>query len=214
MHYTIYFDQKPLLLTDSKTGIAENLLQQPNVIFQDRLEKTAVQEIIQNMQSETTAGGVFFHNSAEKLLQAFKSALKVIEAGGGLVHTKNKTVLLIFRRGKWDLPKGKLDEEETVAAAALREVQEETGLKNLHLEEPLTTTYHTYYEKGELVLKESHWFLMKSDEQEPIPQLEEDIEKCVWVKTDALATYLENTHPSIIDVLKLGIEKLRLTKEV
>lgn len=214
MHYTIYFNQKPLVLSDSKTGITEILLQQDNTLYQDRLDQTAVQEMIRNIQQEKTASGVFFHNNIEILLQAFKNEMNVIKAGGGLVHTKNDTVLLIFRRGKWDLPKGKPDEGETVAEAALREVQEETGLKELFLEEPLTATYHTYYEKGKLILKESHWFLMKSDEQELVPQVEEDIEKCLWVKTDELATYFENAHPSIIDVLKIGIKKLHLTKEI
>lgn len=141
--------------------------------------------------------------------------MKVIEAGGGLVHTENGTVLLIYRNGKWDLPKGKLDEGEATDAAAVREVQEETGLEQLQLEAPLTVTYHTYYQDNVLILKESHWYLMKSPEQkEMVPQLEEGIEKCEWVKLDALAPYLENTHPSIIDVLQCSIKKLHAQRNI
>jgi 8-oxo-dGTP pyrophosphatase MutT (NUDIX family) len=208
MHHTIYFNQKPLVLTDNLTGIAENLFQNPKIIFNNKLDKTAIREMIHCMQKQETAGGVFLYQPVENLLQAFKSELRVIEAGGGLVHTDNGTILLIYRRGKWDLPKGKLDAGETDAEAALREVEEETGLKKLFLEERLTTTYHTYHEKGELILKESHWFLMKSEEQELVPQVEEDIERCIWVQKGELANYLENTHPSIKDVLKLGLDKL------
>jgi 8-oxo-dGTP pyrophosphatase MutT (NUDIX family) len=136
--------------------------------------------------------------------------MQLVAAGGGLVYTDNHTVLLIYRRGKWDLPKGKLDEGETPAVAAVREVQEETGVEHLELEEPLTVTYHTYMEKGRLVLKESHWFLMKSPEQPSlVPQQEEDIEQCIWVKRDDLQQYFQNTHPSILDVLKAGLKRLR-----
>ncbi len=214
MHHIIYFDAKPLLLTDSKTGFAAGLLNQSGILFKETLDKPAVQEMIQDIQAENTAGGVYVHHDLEELLRIFKKEMKVIKAGGGLVHTDNETVLLIFRRGKWDLPKGKLEKGETITEAAVREVEEETGLKNLVLGEPLTVTYHTYHQKGKLILKESNWFLMKTQEQVLTPQSEEDIELCEWVKTDGLAPYLENAHPSIVDALKLGIGKLHGSKKL
>lgn len=215
MHYTIYFNEKPLLLTDSRTGTANELLQQPGAVFQDQLSNSTVRDMLRKMEEPTTTAGIFLFTSTAELLEAFKQSLTVIEAGGGLVHTDNETILLIYRNGKWDLPKGKLDEGEAADAAAVREVQEETGLEQLQLEEPLTTTYHTYYQSKNLILKESHWFLMKSPEQKNLlPQLDEGIEKCEWVKPEALAIYLENTHPSVKDVLQLGLEKLRATKRV
>jgi len=215
MPYTIYFNQKPLLLTDTKTTNTEERLQKKGIVFQDQLSNSTVGEMLRKMEAPNTTAGVFLHNSAEELLSVFKQKMTVIEAGGGLVHTDKDTVLLIFRNGKWDLPKGKLDEGEATDTAALREVREETGLTALQLEEPLTVTYHTYYQNEKLILKESHWFLMKSPEQQNlIPQLEEGIEKCEWVNPAALATYLENTHPSIIDVLQLGVQKLQATKKI
>lgn len=215
MHYTIYFNQKPLLLTDTLTDNANELLKQKGAVFEEQLNAATVQTMLQKMHEPEIKAGVFLYPSADELLHAFKENMTVIEAGGGLVHTEEDSVLLIFRNGKWDLPKGKLDEGEAADVAALREVQEETGLAQLQLEEPVTTTYHTYHQNGELILKESHWFLVKSPLQKTmVPQLEEGIEKCEWVKPDALTTYLENTHPSIIDVLRLGLEKLYAPKKI
>jgi len=215
MHYTIYFNQKPLVLSDSKTPHIQQLLQKPAIVFQEELNSTSVENMLKEIQHPTTSGGVFIHQPIDDLLQAFKKKMKVIEAGGGLVHTGEEMILLIFRNGKWDLPKGKLDEGESTYAAALREVQEETGLVNLQLEEPLTTTYHTYHQYNELILKKSHWFLMKSPQQQAlVPQLEEGIEKCEWVRLDALAPFVENTHPSVIDVLQEGIKKLHAQKRI
>lgn len=215
MHYTIYFNQKPLVLTDKVTPALQELLDKPTTVRKEKLTSASVQEMITEIQQPVATGGVFIHEPVNELLQAFKDRMKVIEAGGGLVHTGEKVVLLIFRNGKWDLPKGKLDEGESRDAAALREVQEETGLENLQLEEPLTVTYHTYYMNSELILKESHWYLMKSPQQKNlVPQLEEGIEKCEWVKLDALAPFVENTHPSIIDVLQQGIKRLHAQMKI
>jgi 8-oxo-dGTP pyrophosphatase MutT (NUDIX family) len=176
----------------------------------ERFDKSDVPGLLREMQQEETPALVIMHTEPSQALQALKEEMKLIAAGGGFVYTDNKTVLLIYRRGKWDLPKGKLDEGETPAVAAVREVQEETGVEDLELEEPLTVTYHTYMEKGRLILKESHWFLMKSPEQPYlIPQQEEDIEQCIWVKWDDLQHYFQNTHPSILDVLKAGLKRLR-----
>lgn len=215
MQHIIYFNQKPLVIGSEKTDLIENILQQPNVLFQDEIDKPSICRMINGMQQETISGGIFLYEDANIALQAFKNEMKVIVAGGGLVHTAENTVLLIFRKNKWDLPKGKLDAGETPEVAALREVHEETGLQSLQLDKPLTITYHTYKENGTFILKESHWFLMKSPQQEGmVPQLEEGIEQCIWVKWSELPSYLENTHPSIIDVIKTGIEKLNINQKI
>lgn len=210
MHFTIYFNQKPLILSDRKNDVIEKQLQQPNMLFMDGLNEATVKAVISEIQQENIRGGVLVHQSLESLLNAFKTGMHVIVAGGGLVHTDTDDVLLIFRKGTWDLPKGKVDEGERIDAAAVREVQEETGLTSIQLEEPLTTTYHTYYQKGELILKESHWYLMKSDAQQPLtPQTDEDIEQCVWVKQKDLEEYYKNMYPAIIDVLQSGMQKIK-----
>jgi 8-oxo-dGTP pyrophosphatase MutT (NUDIX family) len=116
---------------------------------------------------------------------------------------------MIFRRGKWDLPKGKLDEGEDLETCALREVKEETGLEKIEMDKALAVTYHTYHQYGEHIIKESHWYLVKSFKQKEFkPQTEEDIEKCEWVPLTTLGPYLDNTHASIRDVIHAGVQLL------
>jgi 8-oxo-dGTP pyrophosphatase MutT (NUDIX family) len=215
MHKTIYFNNRPLILCDEETETVKSLLAQPHVIVYRDLKEESVADMIRQMQQPDVNGGVYLHSDVEQLMDVFKKKMLLIQAAGGLVHTDNNTFLLIFRRGKWDLPKGKLDEGENLEQCAIREVEEETGLHGVQLERPLTITYHTYYQDNQLILKESHWYLMKSLEQQVLtPQLDEDIEECKWVHKDVLTPYMENTHPSIIDVLKEAVQQLHIGKEI
>jgi hypothetical protein len=85
----------------------------------------------------------------------------------------------------------------------------------VEIEKPLSITYHTYHQDGKHILKESHWYLMKAEQQANlIPQLEEGIEKCEWVPIDQLAPYMENTHASILDVVNAGLKLLREKRNV
>ena len=123
-----------------------------------------------------------FHHDEEVLWDAFKQHYKIIEAAGGVVRNFATQWLLIFRKAHWDLPKGKIDPGETPQQAAIREVQEETGLKEITLGTQLPFTYHTYISKnGKRILKKTHWFLMDTAETSLMPQKEEDIELAVWM---------------------------------
>jgi len=129
---------------------------------------------------------------------------KKIIAGGGVVVNENNQVLFIYRRKKWDLPKGKLDPGEDIKACAIREVMEETGIRNLTIGNLIIVTTHSYEENGLNMQKETHWFEMKaSTVDNPIltPQLEEDIEKIEWVSLENLEEYLSETYTSIQQVL-------------
>jgi 8-oxo-dGTP pyrophosphatase MutT (NUDIX family) len=126
-----------------------------------------------------------------------------IQAGGGLVENDRREVLFIFRRGKWDLPKGKLDGGETLEQCAIREVEEETGVRQLQLIRFLMITEHEYIERGKKILKETHWWLMKTNGiQTLIPQTEEDITEIRWIGSPNFNLVLQNTYPAIADVLK------------
>ena len=131
---------------------------------------------------------------------------KRIIAAGGLVINDRNELLMIFRRGFWDLPKGKLDPGESIEACAIREVQEETGLGEIELGNFITITLHEYFDTyiNEEVIKESHWYHMKvKGEPILIPQIEEDITLIRWVGADSLPAYLTNTYTTIIEVIQL-----------
>jgi len=131
--------------------------------------------------------------------------MKKIIAAGGLVSNENNELLMIFRRGKWDLPKGKLDEGETIEACALREVQEETGLKDITLQKFIGITNHEYFDthSNKDVIKESHWYAMTAAPGQPLtPQTEEDIEDIEWVRKEILEIYLNNSYPNIVDIVE------------
>jgi len=129
----------------------------------------------------------------------------LIQAGGGLVKNEKSEILFIFRRGKWDLPKGKLDAGETLEQCALREVKEETGIGHLELIQFLLITEHDYKEKGRAILKETHWWLMKTiGNQTLIPQKEEDITEIRWIGPADFKIIKQNTYPAILDVLRVS----------
>ena len=132
--------------------------------------------------------------------------IKKIIAAGGLVQNSEGKFLFIFRRGKWDLPKGKVDKHERVETAAIREVEEECGIKELEIIHPITITIHPYEQKGKKILKETHWFFMKTKwEGALVPQQEEDITEAVWAGEKEIENFLNNTYDTIREVVQKGI---------
>ena len=134
-----------------------------------------------------------------------KMVTKII-AAGGIVFNESNDVLLIYRRGFWDLPKGKLDDGESIETCAQREVCEETGISfsNLSIKDFAGITYHEYFDKylQNDVLKETHWFYMQLSGDNPlIPQTEEDIEEIRWVALQNLPAYFDKTYKNIVDIL-------------
>jgi ADP-ribose pyrophosphatase YjhB (NUDIX family) len=128
----------------------------------------------------------------------------IILAGGGVVTNEHGDLLMIFRRGKWDLPKGKLDKGETIEACALREVTEETGVQNLTLGKLVIVTQHAYFDvyQKQDVIKESHWFRMTvSGVPALVPQIEEDITAIEWTKPSEISFRLQESYETIKTVL-------------
>jgi len=128
-----------------------------------------------------------------------------IIAAGGLVLNANRELLMIFRLGYWDLPKGKWEEGETIEECAVREVVEETGIHSVQLEKLAGLTYHEYFNTytQEDVVKETHWFLMSiPDLQQLTPQTSEDIQKAEWVPLDKIAEKLSLAYPTIQDIVQ------------
>lgn len=200
---TIYFGDKPVFLCDKLSSEIEEIRHHPDAVFIDELSNAAIKSLLHEIDKTEFHAGIILYNDLQKLKKEFFKHFKLVKTGGGLIKNKEGEILLIFRRGKWDLPKGKLDDNETLLECAIREVQEETGLKKIKPGKEIEITYHTYIEFGRHILKESHWFLMTAKENEPFtPQIEEDITEIKWVKKDDLPNYFENTFSTIRTVLK------------
>lgn len=145
----------------------------------------------------------YYYENEKLLLNTFSAAFKVIEAAGGLVKNQTGKYLFIFRNGKWDLPKGKIEKSEPVNVAAIREVEEECGVSKLKIIKELDSTYHTYSINDKEILKRTYWFSMHCDDGSAlVPQKEEGITDVKWLAADELDQVYANTYESVKEVMK------------
>ena len=145
----------------------------------------------------------FFNENEGQLFDHFAAMFRIIEAAGGLVKNTKGEWLFIFRNGKWDLPKGKIEKGERIKMAAVREVEEECGIKKLTILKELPITYHTYFMEEKAILKRTYWFQMDcSDTSVLIPQTEEGITDVKWLSTTNLQQVYDNTFESVKEVMK------------
>lgn len=206
--YKIHMDGKVLILLDdellSEWGSTPNQLALPyrgnkNSLFQflDTLEKSNRFESI-----------VLYSHDVKTLYSDLKSLLLWIPAAGGIIENDKKQILIIFRKGHWDLPKGKLDALETAKSAAIRECSEETGLTNLYLENKIDETWHLYRENdGQRALKKTKWFSMHYSGNEILqPQTEEGITELKWL-TPAEALNLQPMYDNIRIVIQKYLQE-------
>jgi 8-oxo-dGTP pyrophosphatase MutT (NUDIX family) len=156
-------------------------------------------------KSKAPTSIVLYSDQVEQLWEDFQSCFKILEAAGGYVTNPSGELLVFERRGSWDMPKGKIDAGETPEAAALREVEEETGLQHLTLGPLLCHTWHTYDQKGERILKKTYWYAMQTTDTTTTPQTEEDIEQIMWVQPAAWLAQKPVVYASIVDVIKAGM---------
>jgi len=132
----------------------------------------------------------------EAVEKRIKKMYSVIKAAGGIV-TKEDKLLMMFRRGVWDLPKGKLDNGERSKKAGLREVKEETGIAAEFVEK-ICTTWHTYTQNNQKILKRTKWYKMRNiDDTKIAPQFDEGIEKIEWMDEAQVRKALTNSFSSI-----------------
>ena len=203
MKIRIYFDEKPVYLCDAMDALLTELTHHPDAVFIDEFSTPAINSLLHEIKKEDFHAGIVLHHDLEELKKAFFKHFHIIEAAGGIVQNEKKEILFIHRRGKWDLPKGKLEKKETPEIAAAREVEEETGVKDLKLKKKIGETYHTYDEFGKHILKISHWFYFTCDSNQQLqPQTEEDITETKWIKTKDIKEPMNDTYENIKDMMR------------
>ncbi|HRQ52173.1 MAG TPA: NUDIX domain-containing protein [Agriterribacter sp.] len=211
----IYFGDKPVFICDEITPAIAVYRRHPDTIFIDEMSKPAINALLHEIAKPGFHAGILFTTDMEQCNKLFRKHFSVVQAAGGLIENEKKEILMIFRRGKWDLPKGKSDEGETLEECAVREVKEETGLKNIQLKKFIITTFHTYNEPGRHILKECHWYSMEAGASQALkPQTEEDIQQIAWVKPAELGEKLGNTFPSVKDVIETRYIKTKSEKKI
>ena len=151
---------------------------------------------------------VFIKDPYDELMKYYADH-KLIKAAGGLVQN-NGYFLWIYRNNIWDLPKGKIEDDESITDAALREVKEECGVKGIiEISHKIIVTHHTYRLRNVKVLKETHWFFMYFDgAPNTIPQLEEGITKVSWKSKDESMSLALKSYPSILSVFDTAVLNL------
>ena len=202
MYIKIYFGEKPLFLCDAVDETIQPYVHHDDAIFIDELNTHTVKTMIHEMELQAIHAGVFYHENLEELTKAFFKKFTLIRAAGGIVKNEKGQWLMIFRKGKWDLPKGKLDDKEDLAECAIREVKEETGLKEITVTATGPVTYHTYHEGSKHILKETNWFFMNGSSKDPLdPQTEEGITDIKWIAPGDMDEIMPNAYPLIADLV-------------
>lgn len=191
--YKVFVNEKKLLISKYPADIEKNL----------RFEGFATLEIAIDLLQNTSCPELnVYGENVEEMWEDFTHMFRVIEAAGGIVQNKEGKTLFIRRLGKWDLPKGKIEKGESLEQAATREVQEETALSNLVIQEFVNSTFHIYTERnGEKILKITYWFKMEyQGADDPVPQLEEGITEVSWKEENEI---LQDVFPRTFRNIKL-----------
>jgi ADP-ribose pyrophosphatase YjhB (NUDIX family) len=205
----IYYNDKQLILSTDKEDYINGHPDAGHYVFFSGATPDSFNQAIQQLD-RPGVNGVFIEDaSADSLSEQLDAMYHTIDAGGGLVYNERGEILMIFRRGKWDLPKGKLDDGEDIVSCALREVKEETGLEQVILGDKICVTYHIYTQKGEQILKRSTWYKMQGTSADKLkPQKEEDILEARWVSKDDLPPISARSYALVREILaKAGYGK-------
>ena len=142
-------------------------------------------------------------NDPEAAIMTVFRGYELVQAAGGIVKRKKK-ILFIERFGLWDLPKGKMETGEVPELTAVREVEEEVGIKGPQIESLIGITYHTYDHKGVPTLKKNWWYALSyNGPKDLVPQSEEGITRAEWLPEKDWHLVRNNTYASINEVLKM-----------
>jgi len=203
--YEVFWNDRKIVITTS-----ENIqFIKAAVRFENINSPDEVKDWFLDFTRSESVSAVLSHPIPEEFWkEMFVPAFNPVPAAGGIVF-RDENLLFIFRNGKWDLPKGKIDAGESAEEAALREVAEECGIKGHHIIKKLPSTFHIYQSPypdsfGQWILKETHWFEMSYQGNESgTPQINENITKIKWFAKNELEEVLANTYENLKSVISI-----------
>lgn len=208
--YKIYINSTQLVLCDSADCDWITVKKEASKVFLYRDKQKYLLHYIDMLEKNDYDETVIIHSpNYAQLKSDFKGLYKTIIAAGGLVINEKQKGLFIFKRGVWDLPKGKLDFGEAIKEAAVREVMEETGLNQATIISKLCKTKHTFTTRsGNRAIKKTYWYLMNANKQKLTPQTEEGIEKVAWLDINEMLDNCQDFYGNLEKVLKKYKAKL------
>jgi len=209
LNQKIYINNKPLVLTNSAENYMLNHPASTDYLFLKGASQQHFRLAQKHLEKQLSLGVVIEDASIETLKSVAHNLFPPVTAAGGVVCNQDGDLLMIFRQGRWDLPKGKLDKGESLEHCAQREVTEETGLPVVNLSEKICETSHVYTRDDRQYLKVTHWYQMSADKAfQFYPQQEEHISEVKWIRPENIGLYLNQSYEAIKDVLsasgKLG----------
>ena len=206
MNKTLYYNNSSIRFLDSPGQVSGN---ETINFYEASLKKgRSLRAILNNFDETAHQVDILLRDiNFEEVLKELKKDFHYIEAAGGYIQ-KGEEFLFIHRHGRWDLPKGKLEKGEQLQEAAIRECEEECGVKNLNITGQLGSTFHIYPFRGDLALKQSYWYRMKTDYKGVLkPQTGESIDEARWFKaSDIRAKILPDTYMTIRDVVNEAMD--------
>ena len=188
--YKVFVNDIPIILS-TKEDYGEKYTSFP-------IKEVKLKRIIKKINKGKLLYVNLYHKNKDKLLKHLFKKLPVVVAGGGMVLNPQGEVLFIFRNGRWDLPKGKIEKNEEIEDGAIREVEEETGVQNIEISRFLQQTYHVFQRKGKYRLKVTYWYEMTTDyDGELVPETKEGIEKVKWKDKEKSQKALKKSYANI-----------------
>jgi len=193
--HNVFVNDKPIVLTtkvEAEEGFKNYLL-----------SKVRIGKVIKVLNKTSLPKVHLIGKKEDKLLKKFLKKLPNVVAGGGKVYNSKGEILFIYRNDKWDLPKGKAERNETIEETAIREVEEETGVKGLEIVKPLESTYHIFKRNGRHKIKITHWFEMKTTYVGELnPEESEGITKVAWLNEAESQKALGNSYANIKSLIE------------
>lgn len=188
--YEVFVNERPLILTDRIMEVTDGEYFMMN--------EESVLKAVKSLRKNKLPKAYLYHPNLEEILNKFSETIPKTVAAGGVVTNRDGKVLFIYRNNKWDLPKGVQKKKESLEDCAVREVEEETGVKGLKIENFLRTTYHVFKRGGKLRLKEVHWYAMRTKYTGRLKgEKKEGIEKVKWKGPRKIRKALDKSYVNI-----------------